>query len=59
MVRSDDLRGMMAARGEVLCHEIAEATGRPVGGPGIAELVNSERPSEDEGDEEGAPDLAA
>jgi hypothetical protein len=49
----------MAARGEVLCHEIAEATGRPVGGPGIAELVNSERPSEDEGDEEGAPDLAA
>jgi hypothetical protein len=40
MLRGDNLQGMMAARARLLCDEISRATGRPVGGPSIIELIN-------------------
>ena len=51
MVRTDNLQGMMAARAQVLCHEISQATGRPVGGPNITELINSNQLSDGQLDE--------
>jgi hypothetical protein len=46
VIRSNQFEALMQRRGDVLCAEIAEATGRPVGGPSMTELLGSELPSE-------------
>jgi hypothetical protein len=45
------LNRMMTARGQVLCREISEATGRPVGGPKIVDLINGNSSADSEQDE--------
>jgi hypothetical protein len=53
-LRTDDFSGMIIARGEALLGEIHEATGRPIGGPPVAEVfgVASGVASDDLADEE-------
>ncbi|MBC4015901.1 DUF262 domain-containing protein [Siccirubricoccus deserti] len=52
-LRADELAGMMAARAEALVAEIAEATGRPVGGAQIADIFRTGA-AVDDGEENGS-----
>lgn len=46
-LRADDFAGMMAARAEALAAEIAEATGRPVGGARFADIFGAGAEADD------------
>jgi hypothetical protein len=41
-LRADDLHGMMVARAEALAAEIADATGRPIGGAPLVQIFGGE-----------------
>ena len=53
-LRADDLTGMMVARAEALAVEIADATGRPVGGMSFADIFGNKQTPDDDSE-----DLAA
>jgi hypothetical protein len=53
-LRADDLTGMMVARAEALAAEIADATGRPVGGMSFADIFGNKQTPDDDSE-----DLAA
>jgi len=55
-LRTDDFLGMIVARGEELLAQIQEATGRPIGGPPVAEVFGVAPETFDESaDEEETP----
>jgi len=46
-LRDDDLAGMMIARAQALAAEIADATGRPVGGLSVADIFGNKAAADD------------